>query len=200
MAAGPDSAPARTRRRLLSLGEAIALLALIISAAGLWDQHRQRVAEAAHAAAAARPAPAVPLVLTASVADDGAVLRLAANRDRIIQTQAIVFPAALATDRQETVGNARIEAGWFARGLRAALPGKHSRGRVPVGIITRYVDDGGTREDRALYDIGIGWRSHLIGSDTPVLEGITLVTRGGQGLQAKVDARWAAAHPQTPAP
>jgi len=72
------------------------------------------------------------------------------------------------------------------------------RGRVPVGIITRYVDDGGTREDNALYDIGIGWRSHLIGSDTPVLEGITLVARGGKDLPARVDSRWAAAHPRAP--
>jgi hypothetical protein len=32
-------------------------------------------------------------------------------------------------------------------------------------------------------------------SDAPRLEGITLVSRGGKDLAAKVDARWRKAHP-----
>jgi hypothetical protein len=194
---------ARARRRLvrrwLTLGETIAVLALLVSAASLWDAHRDRAAKRAEVAAA-RPAPVVPLVLRASTEDDGASLRITANRDRIIETQTISFPIAVATDARDTVGNPRIEAEWFAVGLRRALSqtkpaGKRLRGRLPVMVITQYLDEGVARSERALYDIGYGWRSRLIGSDVPVLEGITLVARGDARLQARLDARWDELHP-----
>ncbi len=191
----PEAAKAR-RRRWLTLGETIAVLALLISAAGLWDAHQDRAASRARVADA-RPAPAVPLALAARVADGGDRLTLTANRDRIIETQTFLFPEAVAGS-QDIVGDARIEAGWFADGLRRALPGKRVRGRLPLGIVTHYLDDGAPRTDSAIYDVAYGWRSRLLGSDVPVLEGITLVSRGDAKLQAPLDARWSRAHPATP--
>jgi hypothetical protein len=198
----PSQAKAR-RRRWLTLGEIIAVLALVISAASLWDAHQDRAAKRAETAAV-RPAPLVPLVLRATTDDSGETLKITANRDRIIETQTISFPVAIATDAQDTIGNPRIEAGWFADGLRRALnkagarpdaAGKRARGRLPILVITHYLDDGVPHSDRALYDIGYGWRSRLIGSDVPVLEGITLVTRGDARLQARLDTRWEELHP-----
>ncbi len=191
----PEAAKAR-RRRWLTLGETIAVLALLISAAGLWDAHQDREANRARAAAA-RPAPTVPLALAARVADGGDRLTLTANRDRIIETQTFLFPEGVA-GTQDIVGDARIEASWFADGLRSALPGKRVRGRLPVAIITHYLDDGAPRTDVAIYDVAYGWRSRLIGSDVPVLEGTTLVSRGDGTLQARLDARWSRAHPARP--
>jgi hypothetical protein len=113
----------------------------------------------------------------------------------VIQTQTIVFPTAVDVASIDTVGNPRIEAGWFATGLRAAVGDERSKGRLPIGIVTRYTDNGTDREDTAIYDIGHGWRSRLLQHDAPVLEGITLVARAPKDLQAALDARWAKRHP-----
>lgn len=185
--------PARRRLRLPSLGEIIAITALTISAIGLWDARQDRAETRTEKA---RPVAAAPLVLTASVAGDGALLRLAAvGSDRVIQTQTIRFPAALGIDPIELVGNARIEADWFAAPLRSAIPTPRPAGRLPVAITTRYTDGAAEREDVAIYDIGHQWRERLLQSDVPTLEGITLVARGGKDVQRRLDARWASAHP-----
>lgn len=198
MAEAPETPAEATkrRRRWITLGETIGILALAISAASLWDSHQQRQEErAASVAAKARPAQVAPLVLTASVTGDGDTLRLATSgSDRVIQTQTLIFPRALGIDPVDTVGNPRIEAEWFGAALRKALKDDRSSRRLPIGIVTHYLDNGVERTDTALYDIGHGWRSRLIGSDVPVLEGITLVSRGGNA-QSKADARWAKSHP-----
>ena len=184
-----------TRRRWISIGETVGILALIISAVSLWDSHQDRVesrAAASHKDAVRIP----PLVLTATADASGDTLRLASpNPDRVIQTQTIVFPKALGLDSVDTVGNPRIEAAWFASALRTAVGEDRKKGRLPVGIITRYTDGGTDREDTAIYDIGHGWRSRLLQHDVPVLEGITLVSRAPGDLQSRLDARWTARHP-----
>ena len=189
----PAEAKAR-RRRWLTLAEIATVVTLLISAATFWDNHQQREEERAEKAAAAKPVVA-PLVLIAKPEDEGGRLVLSANRDRIIQSQALTFPTALDVSPVDIVGNARIEADWFAGGLRDALGDKRVRGRVPVAIVTTYSDDGTERTDTAIYDIGHDWRSRLLASDVPVLEGITLVSRGGKDVQARLDARWAKLHP-----
>ena len=186
---------AKQRRRWISIGETIGVLALIISGIGLWDSHQDRV-ESRAAASKVAPVAVAPLVLKAEAANEGTMLGLTSpNADRVIQTQTIVFPTALDVASIDTVGNARIEAAWFASGLRKALGDVRKPGRLPVGIITRYTDNGVERTDTAIYDIGHGWRSRLLQSDAPVLEGITLVSRPRQDLQNSLDARWQRAHP-----
>ena len=126
----PAEAKAR-RRRWLTLAEIATVVTLVISAATFWDNHQQREEERAEKAAAAKPVVA-PLLLTAKPEDEGSRLVLTANRDRIIQSQTISFPTALDVSPVDIVGNARIEADWFAGGLRDALGDKRVRGRVPV--------------------------------------------------------------------
>jgi hypothetical protein len=188
----------RSRRRWLTFAEIATVLALVISAASFWDSHQER--EEARAAARAKPASVAPLVLTASVEDDGNALRLAATgADRVIQTQTIVLPSPLEISRIDTVGNPHIEARWLADGLRKALGDARQPDRLPVGIITHYTDNGVDRLDVAVYDIGHGWRSRLLQSDMPQLEGITLVARlkDETTLQQRIDARWTERHPAT---
>jgi hypothetical protein len=194
----PAEAKAR-RRRWLTLAEIATVVTLVISAATFWDNHQQRAEERAEKAAAKVKPAVAPLVLTAKPEDEGSRLVLTANRDRIIQSQTLTFPTALDVSPVDIVGNARIEADWFAGGLRDALGDKRVRGRVPVAIVTTYIDDGTERTDTALYDIGHDWRSRLLASDVPVLEGITLVSRSGKDMQARLDARWAKLHPPEPA-
>jgi hypothetical protein len=195
-----DSPAAETakRRRWISIGETVGILALLISAISLWDSHQER-AETRAAAAQVKPVKVPPLVLTATADAEGEVLRLASpNSDRVIQTQTIVFPKALDVDSIDTVGNPRIEAEWFASELRDALGDDRTKGRLPVGIVTRFTDNGIEREDMAIYDIGHGWRSRLLQRDAPVLEGITLVARAPKNLQAALDSRWNKRHPAKP--
>ena len=185
---------ARTRRRWISIGETVGILALIISGISLWDAHQER-AESRAAAAQVKPVHVAPLVLTATADPAGKTLRIASpNPDRVIQTQTIVFPAALDLASVDTVGNPRIEADWFAGALRKAVGDDRGPGRLPIGVVTRYTDGGVDREDTAIYEIGHGWRSRLLQSDVPALEGISLVARTPRDLQARLDARWTRAH------
>ncbi|MBC7519560.1 MAG: hypothetical protein H7268_00475 [Sandarakinorhabdus sp.] len=191
---------AKTRRRWLSFAEIATVVALVISAASFWDSHQER-AETRADAARQKPVAAAPLVLTASAEAEGAGLRLAATgNDRVIQTQTIVFPTALDAAAVDTVGNPHIETDWFAGGLRSAVGADRKPGRLPVGIITHYTDKGTDRTDTAIYEIGHSWRSRLLQSDVPRLEGITLIARLGRNadaaaLQKRLDARWSAHHP-----
>jgi hypothetical protein len=186
------------KRRWISIGETVGILALLISAISLWDSHQDR-AETRASAAQVKPVKVPPLVLTATADAEGEVLRLASpNSDRVIQTQTIVFPKALDVNSVDTVGNPRIEAEWFASALRDALGDDRTKGRLAVGIVTRFTDNGTEREDTAIYDIGHGWRSRLLQRDAPVLEGITLVARSPKDLQAALDSRWRKRHPAKP--
>lgn len=184
-----DETPAQRRRRWLTIGETIGVLALLISAASFWDSHQQRAEER-------KPAPAVkaavkPLMLTSQAGDEGRLLTIASpNPDRVIQTQTLLFPTALAIDKVDTVGSPRVEADWFAGALNKLPHESGKTGRLPVAIVTQYLDDGVAREDSAIYEIGYRWRSRLIGSDVPGMEGMTLVSRGGAKLQERLDARW----------
>lgn len=196
MADAPETpAEAKTRRRRwLTFAEVATVLALAISAASFWDSHQQRQED--RAATAPKPVAVAPLVLTATADAQGNVLRLAAaGTDRVIQTQTIVFPTALAIDSLDTVGNPRIEADWFAGPLRKAVGDVRKHGRLPVGIVTRYTDNGVERTDTAIYDIGHSWRERILASDVPALEGITLVARSGKELRQRLDARWQRTHP-----
>ncbi len=188
-----DETPVQRRRRWLTIGETIGVLALVISAASFWDSHQDREKEAVKPVAAR--AIARPLMLTSNAESEGRTLTLTTpGTTRVIQTQTILFPTALGIDKQDTIGNPRLDSTWFADALHKAAHEPGKRGRLPVAIITQYLDDGTPREDSALYEIGYHWRSRLIGSDVPVLEGITLIGRGAAKLQDRLDARWASAH------
>ena len=185
----------RTRRRWITFGETVAVLALLISAASFWDAHQDHVRNAPVPKAATAP---VALVLTASVADDGQRLDLhAAHADQVIETQTLYFPASVRSASVETTGNARIEAGWFEDGLvKAAKAAKPAVHRIAVGIETSYTTDGTPHTDRAIYDIGYTLHSRFLRGSSVQLEGISLVARRvGPDLRARVDARW---HTQAP--
>jgi hypothetical protein len=194
------SQAAKRRRRWLTFGEIATILALVISAASFWDSHQER-AETRAAAAKQKPPTAAPLVLKASADPEGSSLDLTpAGNDRVIQTQSIIFPTALDVGQIDTVGNPHIEAGWFDNGLRAAIGDDRKPGRLPIGIITHYTDNGVDRLDTAIYDVGHGWRSRMLQSDMPRLEGITLVARldnkaSAKDLRARLDSRWQRRHP-----
>jgi hypothetical protein len=202
-----NNTPKRTPLRWLTLAEIVGIVALGLTGLGYWDAHRDRVeehrvraeAEQERAAAARdreaeRKAAALAhsFVLTGSPSGSGDLLRLApAHAEQVIQTQTLWFPAVVRADKVDTTGNPRIEAGWIAAGLPKAA-GKARHGRVPVGIETVYIEDGETKTDRAVYQMGYGLHPRFLRGTQVQLEGLSLSRRGvSEDLQFAADNLWA---------
>jgi cytoskeletal protein RodZ len=111
---------ARVRRRLLNLGEILAIGAVAISGLTLWNSYAERKAnEAEHASESKQSAKkAVILTLRASADKDGRTLSLNPRADnQAIQSQTILFPSQLDLSAAETSGDGRIERNWFDSAL-----------------------------------------------------------------------------------
>jgi hypothetical protein len=192
---------ARIRRRWLTLGEIIAVLALIISALTLWNSYRERTnAEAEHAHETAQSAKkAATLVLKATPDKDGRTLALTPHSDeQAIQDQTIYFPTKLGVSAAQTSSDARIEKRWFdgalidarkAAGVEASL----GDARMPVLIETHYLADGDPHIDRAIYEVGYVTSHSLIGGTDVHLRGLsrTGAAKSVDAGQKQIDAIWA---------
>lgn len=205
--------PARKGRlplRWLSLAEFVGIVAVAIAALGYWDNHRERAqtdreraaAEQEKKAEAQAGALKLSFLMTGTPESGGERLRLAnVHPEQVIQTQSLSFPSDMRGEAVQTTGNPRIEAGWFEGGLGKALHARGAKarqGRLPVGIVTVFIEDGQTKTDRALYLVGFSLHPRVLRSDKVELEGLSLVRRGvGQDMQGAVDAVWAR---QAPAP
>lgn len=185
--------------RWLSLAEIVGVVAVVVAVLGYWDSHRERAQEAREKALAARErqvevraaALKQTFLMTGAAESSGERIRLASLRpEQVIQTQSVWFPKAIRSDSLETTGNPRLEAGWIEDGLRKA---KTKTGRVPVGVLTVFFEDGQTKTDRAVYWVGYSLRSRTLRADKLELEGLSLARRGVAGdLQTAADNLWAA--------
>lgn len=189
---------AAIRRRWITLGEALAVIAVLISALTLWNSYKERSNGEAERAAdkTEAGAKAETLLLRATADKDGKTLRLApADTDQVIQSQTLVFPSATGAAKVETVADARIEADWIRDAAKAAAKGKGGSGdrRLPVAITTRFVRDGAAHADTAIYDIGYAAEGGFLGGTAIRLRGLSLVRRmRGDNAQAQLDALWKA--------
>ncbi len=197
---------AAVRRRWLTLGEVLAVAAVLISALTFWNSYSERshseaerVQEARHADRKART-----LVLKATAEKDGDRLVIAALGDQAIQGQTIRFPAALSVDAVDST-TPRIEQDWFASGLKAAREAagekSENRGdqRLPIAITTRFYADDALVEDTAIYDVGYATEGHFLGGTSVRLRGLALIGHATpKAAQARIDALWKARHPKQP--
>ena len=193
------------RRRWVTLGEALAVIAVLISALTLWNSWSERSDNEAAKSADARKAStrAVMLVLTASPSGKDKLVLKPASPEQSVQGQTIAFPTALGAAPADTTGEPRIEAAWFEHALKqargvAGLP-DDSRGdeRLPVAITTHFLVDGEAHDDVALYDIGYTISGHFLGGHSITLRGLSLVSHmKSGGAQPKLDARWAKLFPK----
>lgn len=198
------AAARRLRIRLLTLGEVIAVAALVISALTFWNSYDERrsaqadkAADAKHEAVKART-----LILRSAVQKDGDRIELTAAGGQAIQSQTIAFPKALGVDPVDST-DPRIEADWFASGLKKARKAAgeedrpHGDARLPIAITTRFTaDDGDMAETTALYDVGYGTDSSFLGGTSIRLRGLSLIGRStADAAAAKIDSLWKARHP-----
>ncbi len=190
---------AAIRRRWITLGEVLAVIAILISGLTLWNSWGERSDSAAMKNADAQHAStrAVTLVLMATRSGEHRLILKPTSAEQSVQSQKIAFPTALGAAPAETTGEPRIEAAWFEHALKNARGRAHlpddSRGdeRLPVAITTRFLVDGEPHDDVAIYDIGYGISGHWLTGHTVIMHGVSLVGRvKGGSAQARLDARW----------
>lgn len=200
---GDDQTPAQAaeaaaiRRRWITLGEILAVAAVLISGLTLWNSYSERNAtEADRAAEKQREA----------VRSKALVLKAAGGRKRLaltavdpaqaVQSQTIAFPSPLGVDPIETLIEPRIEAGWIKDAVgKARESGGQARAsgdlRMPIAITTRFVSGGETFTDVAIYDVGYRRDGNLLGGSEVDLLGLSLVERIKAGdARARLDSIW----------
>jgi hypothetical protein len=194
--------------RWLSLAELVGILALVIAGLGYWDTHHERTLTEKERAAEAREKTAeakagvlkLSFLMTGSPEAGGDRLHLSTvHPEQVIQTQSLTFPSEVRGDTAETTGNPRIEAGWIEDGLSKAEHArgvKKPRGRLPVGVVTVFIEDGQTKTDRAIYLVGYSAHPRMLRADKVELEGLSFIRRGvGEDLQRAVDDVWTRQNP-----
>jgi len=192
---------ARVRRRLLNLGEVVAILAVLISGLTFWNSYRERTnSEAEHAQEASESAKkAATLTLKAVPDKEGRTLALTPRSDtQAIQSQTIFFPAALGVSAAETSSDARIDRDWFAGALvkarkAAGIEEKPGDARLPVVIETHFLADSDPHIDRALYEVGYNSSHSLLGGTEIHLKGLSRsgAVKSRDAGQKQIDAIWA---------
>lgn len=187
------------RRRWITFGEIVGVIAVGISGLTLWNNwNDRRETKAEQAATASRAATrASRLVLVAGETGKHELALKTAASDQTVQSQTVLFPPALQLSAAETTGEPRIDAGWFEHALFRARNDAHlpdaSRGdeRLPVVIVTRFLADGEPREDIALYDLGYSITGKFLSGHSLTLRGLSLVSHVKRDqAAAKLDARW----------
>jgi hypothetical protein len=187
----------RQRRFWLTVGEVVAVLALVIAGLNFWDSHREHAAAEHHEAIQAQAQAAFVITGTADAAGERVMID-PLKPAQAIQSQRYIFPSAILGHPMEvSAARPQIDAAWIDAGLRKALAAAHVKTdgetRLPVGVMTTYVEDGDTRTDNSIYLLGYAYRPHFLTGMKITLQGLSLDGRDVKGdLQAKVNRRWKA--------
>jgi hypothetical protein len=188
---------AAIRRRWITLGEVLAVIGVLISGLALWNSwserssaEKERAAEKAQQAKVSRV-----VVLKASGSRKGLALA-AHDPDQAIQGQTLLFPSVFGLGAFDTT-EPRIEAEWVKRAVKKAHDKDEKvRGdlRLPVAITTRFIADGRSFTDTALYDVGYRETDGGLFEGSEVeLKGLSLIGRTTAATaQKRLDALWAA--------
>jgi hypothetical protein len=188
---------AAIRRRWITLGEILAVIGVLISGLALWNSWSERSAAERERISEKAKQDAVSRIVVLKSSGGGKRLALAAHDpDQAIQSQTLHFPSAFALGAFDTT-EPRIEAEWVKRATRKAREkdGKvRGDARMPVAITTRFVADGRTFTDTALYDVGYKENDGGLFEGSEVeLKGLSLIGRTTAAeAQKRLDALWAA--------
>ena len=187
----------------IRLGEAVALLGVIIAGLGLYVSNTDRQKDRQEAALQAQQRAQIKSVLVLRGEGGGGRIRLIpANPDQVVQSQIFYFPRAVRANPVRVTGDGRLDAGWLADGLKKALHGSADNGsdqNILIGVSTTFVEDGDVKADSALYDLAFTIHPRMLQSAEVRLEGIALERRASaNGLQASVDNAWISKAPPKP--
>jgi hypothetical protein len=149
-----ESPEARSRRRLINLGELIALASLIVSALGVWIAWRGNSTH--NATRVVEEKSAVPLALRGTVDGDGRTLTIVpADPLHALQSAKLTIKGALPI---EMGSDGRLTAG----DVEGALKGREKENKdvtysVPIRIDARYVESGADRRGGGAYTLRYKW-------------------------------------------
>ena len=193
-----EKAEARAiRRRWVTLGEAVAVLAVVISGATLynsWSMRRDAADARAQERASIRAATEAEKHHVRLVATDAGSSSLAFKGvDCALQATDITFPTALKAAPQFTVTVHEIQADWFAKPLLKMTDGGDDRreGRIPVLIESRCEGAGGTRRENAIYDIAYRIVPGFLSGRSVKLRGMVFREDASADAKARLDTLWA---------
>jgi hypothetical protein len=189
---------AATRRRWITLGEIVAVAAVVISGLTFWNSWSERQDAAAErqaerAAESKEKAASSAVLLTGSAEDDGAMLTLSDPAHRIQQIE-VRFPKALGVGPQTSVLEPQIQAAWIAAPMLKLTDGGADRreGRLPVAITASYWDADVQRTSTAIYDLVWRTEPRTLQGRTLKLRGVILRERAKGDGQARIDGMWKA--------
>lgn len=189
---------AATRRRWITLGEIVAVTAVVISGLTFWNSWSERQDAAAErqaerAAESKEKAASSAVLLTGSVEDDGAMLTLSDPAHRIQQIE-VRFPKALGVGPQTSVLEPQIQADWIAAPMLKLTDGGADRreGRLPVAITASYWDADVQRTSTAIYDLVWRTEPRTLQGRTLKLRGVILRERVTNDGQSRIDGMWKA--------
>ena len=188
---------AAIRRRWITLGEILAVIAVLISGLTLWNSYQERSSSEAERAAERKQQAAKTKALVLR-GDSGRKKMILTTLDpgHAVQSQTILFPSTLEVDAVEDLVEPRIEASWIKEAANKARKagGAGSRAedrRMPVAITSRFVSGGQTYTDSAIYDVGYRRDGNILGGSEIDLLGLSLVERvSSQNAQARLDLLW----------
>jgi len=165
----PTETPAQAqRRRLINLGEIIALAALVISALGLWRSWSEKGEQAP---IAVEKKTSIPLALRGKIEDGGKQLAIApVEAGHALETLTISVP-----------GKPPLELGsdpnLAASQVESLLPdgaSKRGAGTLAISIDARYIEAGTDRRGGGRYRLGYSWiDGGLFGGHSLRLTGLT---------------------------
>lgn len=189
---------AATRRRWITLGEIVAVTAVVISGLTFWNSWSERQDAAAERAAEraaekSEKAASSAVLLTGTPEDDGETLALSDPAHRIQQVE-VRFPKALGVSPQTSVLEPQIEAEWIAARMLELTDGGADRrdGRLPVAITASYWDANVQRTSTAIYDLVWRTEPRTLQGRVFKLRGVILRERVKGDGQARIDAMWKA--------
>ena len=151
----PESeAKRKSRLRWITLGEAVAIAALVISAVGVWISWKS---EDTKPATVVEKKTIVPLVLRGKVADDGKSLEITpADSDHALQTLIIKTGAGTPI---EVGGDGSLSASDFQSALGDKAPDVKGTNRMSLRITSNYVEAGADKSATGSYVIAFRWES-----------------------------------------
>lgn len=167
----PTPAERASRKRLVNVGEGIGVIAVIISALGLWNSWRGSDDRKPESSTIIEQKSAVPLALRGRVDDDGKILTISAVEpghaiDSLTLTVAGKSPVTVASDGQLS-----------ASSIESAVPPatrQQRTGVVSVRIAARYVEAGEDRRGGGTYRLSYRWVSGgLFGDSSLRLTGLS---------------------------
>jgi len=145
----------RKRLRWISLGEAIAISALVISGLGLWREWRKDDSPSATTTTVIEKRQAIPLTLRAKAGEDGRSLVIApVEPSHALESLALVIkgagPIELGSDGELDAQQVESALGKSNRDAKGAQT-------VPVRIETRYVEMGKDKTATGSYRLTYRW-------------------------------------------